>query len=249
MWPTKVNDKKDLLYSASMDSIPEFIFDKNVVEVFDDMIQRSVPGYRMLISMVAIVAQRYCQPSTKIYDLGCSTGASVLAIAGALKGVDSNCSIVAVDNSEAMLAQAAKNLQNSGLDIKVSWEKRDICDAPISDASLVIMNYTLQFIPLAKRDTLIAKIAKGMIVSGALLLSEKICFDSDIIDSEMNELYHSFKGANGYSDLEISQKRTALENVLVQESIATHLQRLQSYFPTVLPLFQSFNFVSFLAIK
>jgi len=244
-----VGDKKDLLYSESMESIPEFIFDKKVVEIFDDMIQRSVPGYRMLISMVALVAQRYCQPSSKVYDLGCSTGANVLAVAGALKGVDLKCDIVAVDNSEAMLEQAELNLKNSRIGTKVFWENVDICDITINNASLVIMNYTLQFIPVAARDTLIAKIAKGLLGSGVLLLSEKICFDSDVIDSEMNELYHSFKSANGYSDLEISQKRSALENVLVRESIAKHTQRLQAYFSTVLPLFQSFNFVSFLAIK
>jgi len=232
-----------------MDSIPEFIFDEKVVAVFDDMIQRSVPGYRMLVSMVAILAQRYCMSDSQVYDLGCSTGVNVVALASALQKCSLGCNIIAVDNSEAMLEQAASNLSDAGLSTRVSWQNEDICRIEVSNASLVIMNYTLQFIPLAARNELISMIANGMLTGGALLLSEKIRYDSEAIDSEMNKLYHSFKSANGYSDLEISQKRTALENVLVRESFDVHMQRLQSSFATVVPLFQSFNFVSFLAIK
>ncbi|VAW77271.1 tRNA (cmo5U34)-methyltransferase [hydrothermal vent metagenome] len=244
-----VNDKKDSLYSEAMDSIPEFIFDQKVVAVFDDMIQRSVPGYRMLVSMVALLAQRYCQDNSQIYDLGCSTGVNVVALASALHNSEINGNIIAVDNSSPMLTQAQSNLQETGLNPNVSWVNEDICNIAINSASLVIMNYTLQFIPLPLRHELISKISNGMLAGGALLLSEKICFESTIIDSEMNELYHSFKRANGYSALEISQKRTALEDVLVRESVGVHLQRLQDSFSTVTVLFQSFNFVSFLAIK
>ncbi len=242
-------DKKDSLYSEAMDSIPEFIFDQKVVAVFDDMIQRSVPGYRMLVSMVALLAQRYCQDHSQIYDLGCSTGVNVVALAGALQSSKVKYYIIAVDNSSPMLEQAQRNLQDTGLKPGMSWVHEDICNTTINHASLVIMNYTLQFIPLPLRHDLISKIAEGMLVGGALLLSEKICFESNIIDAEMNELYHSFKRANGYSALEISQKRAALEDVLVRESVEVHMQRLQDSFSTVTVLFQSFNFVSFLAIK
>ena len=251
-----MSDIKDKLYSQSMDSIPDFIFDQKVVSVFDDMIQRSVPGYRMLISMVALLAQRYCQAGSTLFDLGCSTGANVIAVASALSKLNNTdesakaCHIVAIDNSQAMLTQARKNYEKIWSTTNVSWRCEDICVSKVINASLVIMNYTLQFIPVSQRDTLIAKIAEGMLVGGAMLLSEKISFPSQDVDEEMNELYHSFKSANCYSDLEISQKRTALENVLVRETIDTHMHRLQAAgFSNVMPLFQSFNFVSFLAIK
>lgn len=253
-----MSDIKDKLYAESMGSIPEFIFDQKVVSVFDDMIQRSVPGYRMLISMVALLAQRYYQSGSSVFDLGCSTGANVVAVASALKSTQLNdteetdkaYNIIAIDNSQAMLAQARKNYEKAFSANNVSWRCEDICTSKVTNASLVIMNYTLQFIPVSQRDALITKIADGIIDGGALLLSEKISYSAQNLDDEMNELYHSFKSANGYSDLEISQKRTALENVLVRETIETHMHRLESAgFSSLVPLFQSFNFVSFLAIK
>jgi len=245
-----MSKEKDALYSKPMDEIPEFVFDKKVVAVFDDMIQRSVPGYRMLVSMVSIIAQKHCKANTRVYDLGCSTGANVIAIASALQHSLASSEIIAVDNSQAMLDQAQNNYTTLELLSSVSWRCEDICATDIQRASMVIMNYTLQFIPLANRDVLIKKIAEGMLAGGAMLLSEKICYDSRLLDDEMNDLYHEFKRNNGYSDLEISQKRSALENVLVRETINTHIERLQAAgFSSVTPWFQCFNFVSFLAVK
>jgi len=227
--------KKDKLYSEAIDAIPEFVFDKKVEAVFDDMIQRSVPGYRLLISMVALLAQRYCQANTLVYDLGCSTGANIIALASALES-NLTCEIVAIDNAQAMLEQARKNYDNAALATNIIWQCEDVCNSSVNNASLVIMNYTLQFVPQSQRDDLIGGIAQGLIAGGAMLLSEKICYQSADLDIEMNELYHSFKSANGYSNLEIAQKRTALENVLVRETIDTHVSRLRSAgFTKVLP--------------
>jgi tRNA (cmo5U34)-methyltransferase len=66
----------------------------------------------------------------------------------------------------------------------------------------------------------------------------------------MTDLHHAFKRANGYSELEVSQKRTALENVLVPETLDTHRARLrEAGFGAVDAWFQCFNFASLLAFR
>ena len=42
----------------------------------------------------------------------------------------------------------------------------------------------------------------------------------------MTDLHHEFKRAQGYSDLEIAQKRASLENVLVPNTVDQHIERL-----------------------
>ena len=112
------------------------------------------------------------------------------------------------------------------------------------------MNFTLQFIPLVERKDILAKIYNGLNKGGCLILSEKLAF-ADIDENEMQiDLHHAFKKSNGYSDLEIAQKRSALENVLIPETKEMHVQRLkETGFIQVFPWFQCFNFSSFIAIK
>jgi len=54
----------------------------------------------------------------------------------------------------------------------------------------------------------------------------------------------------GYSKLEISQKRAALENVLLPETLEAHRSRLDTIgFDAVDVWFQCFNFASMVAFK
>ncbi len=126
----------------------------------------------------------------------------------------------------------------------------DIRDVEISRASMVVLNYTLQFLPIADRLVMLKKIADGMIDGGILILSEKVVDSDPCIEKLLVELHHQFKRRNAYSELEISRKRTALENVLRPESISTHLERLQlAGYRHAGPWLRFFNFVSILATK
>jgi tRNA (cmo5U34)-methyltransferase len=224
------------------------VFDQAVVDVFPDMISRSVPGYETILSHTGELAYRYVQPQTNCYDLGCSLGASTLAISQRV--ADRDAKIIAVDNSSAMLEKCASILAASITSAEIQLINGDICDIEISNASLVVMNFTLQFVPLAQRPQLLEKIYQGLNPGGCLIISEKLSFEPESLNTLLSELHHDFKRAQGYSELEISQKRDSIENVLVPETLETHIQRLRACgFQSASPWFQCFNFCSLVAIK
>jgi len=241
--------KQDEIYASPLNEIIDFDFDEKVAEVFPDMIQRSVPGYGTMISTIGILAAKYAQPNSRCYDLGCSLGAVSLSMRQRIN--QPGCKVIAVDNSEAMVERGLELLaSDSSSRVPVEMVCADIQDIAIEDASVVVLNFTLQFIPLDDRLALITRIHKGLKPGGVLILSEKMAFDDQIKQDFHTEAHHDFKRANGYTDLEISQKRTALERVMIPESLNCHKRRLQEAgFPMSEVWFQCFNFASMAAIK
>ena len=241
------DEKTDSLFSQPMGKVAGFTFDESVAAVFPDMIQRSVPGYSTVIAISGVLAEHFSQTGTHLYDLGCSLGASSFAMA---KRAEPGCHLFAVDNSKAMLDQLRQRVKDHPLPIEFSTIEADICEVPLSRASVVALNFTLQFVALAKREILLQKIFNAMVDQGVLILSEKVAFEDPSVAQLFNDLHHDFKRANGYSDLEISQKRDAIENVLMPESIVAHKKRLiDCGFSRVEVWFQCFNFVSLVAFK
>jgi len=239
--------KQDKLFSDAQPLV-DFAFDDAVADVFPDMIRRSVPGYETVISMLGVLAQHYAKDNTRVYDLGCSLGAATLAVHRQTRSL--SLQHICVDNSEAMVKRCRSKLQrhmpNADLDVLCD----DIEAIEINNASLVVVNFTLQFIPQESRLKLLQKIADGLLPGGALVLSEKLVFEDKIENQLHIDWHHVFKRANGYSDLEISQKRAAIENVLVPDTKQEHLDRMkQAGFDQTIQWFQSFNFASFVAIK
>lgn len=241
--------KTDALYAAPLQTIIDFQFDERVVAVFPDMIQRSVPGYGMIIANIGVIAARYAQPGSHCYDLGCSLGAATLAMRQRITAPD--CDIIAVDNSPAMIERARELLSlDTGPAIPVTLLCSDLQEVTVENASVVVLNFTLQFIPPPQRLALMQRIYAGLNPGGILILSEKIAFSRPEQQQLHIELHHDFKRANGYSDLEISQKRSALENVMIPETVAVHQKRLQTAgFSCAELWFQCFNFASLVAIK
>lgn len=239
---------KDNIYATYQDKVEAFAFDESVADVFTDMIKRSVPGYEAIISMIGVFTQAHAQPNTVCYDLGCSLGASTIAILGNLG--NKQCQVMAVDNSQAMTERCAQNLQRVNLGENYSVICQDIRDISWQQASVVVLNFTLQFIPEAERLNLLNKIYHALVPGGVLVMSEKICFENSQLNTTQTELHHAFKKVQGYSDLEISQKRTALENVLIPETENAHHIRLQQAgFKQHHMWFRCLNFASFYAIK
>lgn len=239
---------RDNLFAKPLGKVGNFAFDDNVARVFPDMIKRSVPGYETIIAMTGILAETCLLEHTRCYDLGSSLGASTLAIAR--HTADRQRRLVAVDNSPAMIERSAEILTKLGIADSVELICDDVLNIEIANASMVVLNFTLQFIPQEERRPLIERIYRGLNPGGILVLSEKVCFNDAQLDELMIDLHHRFKLANGYSDLEISQKRTALENILVPETLQDHRQRLMECgFSSSDVWFQCFNFASLIAIK
>jgi tRNA (cmo5U34)-methyltransferase len=198
--------------------------------------------------MTKVFAEHYAQADSVCYDLGCALGASTLAMR---MGIDKGgCRIVAVDNSESMVSRCREILASDVSEVPVEVVCADIRDVAIENASVVVMNFTLQFLSPDGRDKMIQRIYDGLRPGGVLLLSEKIAFDDGQQDDFQTDMHHEFKKLMGYSDLEIAQKRKSLENVLIRDSLDTHQQRLsQAGFAKTHLWFQCFNFMSLAAFK
>jgi tRNA (cmo5U34)-methyltransferase len=244
-----MNDSnQDNLFAHPLGVVPGFVFDQAVVDVFPDMIKRSVPGYETILAHCGELASRYVQADSHCYDLGCSLGASTVAMRSRIEG--RNAKIIAVDNSSAMLDKCATILASVSSAVSTELINQDICDTVINNASMVVMNFTLQFIPMAERSALLEKIYAGLNPGGCLVISEKLHFEPESLNTLLSDLHHQFKRAQGYSDLEISQKRDSIENVLIPETLDAHIQRLRACgFQSASPWFQCFNFCSLVAIK
>jgi tRNA (cmo5U34)-methyltransferase len=239
---------RDELYAQPLEEIVDFRFDEDVASIFPDMINRSVPGYATVISLIGVIAAQFARPGTRIYDLGCSLGAATLAMRQQVSAED--IEFVAIDNSEAMIHRCAEYLKAESDRAPVDLICANLQDIELRNASVVVLNFTLQFIPVEQRLEILHTVYEGLNPGGVLVLSEKIRHKDAQTNDCMVELHHAFKRLKGYSDLEISQKRQALENVLLPETIDAHRDRLhEAGFAQVEPWFQCLNFVSLLARK
>jgi len=239
------NNDRDRIFSKPLSDVRAFEFNETVAGVFHDMISRSVPGYSLLLRMIGLYADIFASPGSRVFDLGCSLGEASLVVAEQTRDID--CQIVAVDNSQAMIDKCRQHRNAAG---RIEWRCEDIRQTSIENASMVVLNLTLQFLPPAERTGLLEGIYAGLNHGGVLVLSEKVVFADATETDRMNQLYQGFKKTMGYSDLEISQKRNALENVLIPDSKELHYDRLKSIgFDEVYQCFRGFNFVSYLASK
>ncbi|QJR79385.1 carboxy-S-adenosyl-L-methionine synthase CmoA [Alteromonas pelagimontana] len=240
--------KSDNIFATPLTSVEDFKFDEAVADVFPDMIQRSVPGYQTIVDTIGEVASRFVVPSTNVYDLGCSLGAASLAIARGTAQIP--CNIIAIDNSQAMVSRCERIIQSFSLPNPVSVRCESALDTDITNASMVVMNFTLQFIPPDVRPALLKRIYDGLLPGGILVLSEKIRHPSVTGNEMLVDLHHQFKRNNGYSELEVSQKRAALENVMLTDTFSEHEARLKTAgFSDVVMWFKCYNFTSMLAVK
>jgi len=239
---------KDEIYKDTRAVVGSFEFDAAVADVFPDMLRRSIPGYDATIAAIGALARRFVTPASRCFDLGCSLGAATLAMRHNIAAAD--CEIVAVDLAPAMVARCRERIADDDGGPRVSVVEADLRDIDISNASMVVMNYTLQFLPVAERTDALIRVRDGMLDGGVFVLSEKVADEDPAVERLLVELHHDFKRANAYSDLEISRKRTALENVLIPEATQAHLRRLaEAGFRHAGVWLKHFNFVSIVALR
>ena len=241
------NKKKDTLFKKST-APGKFEFNEPVARVFDDMLERSVPFYKECQQMVIDLALHFAQKNSTVYDLGCSTGTLLRSLTRAIPE-NQNIRFVGLDNSEAMLKKAHGKLKGYLKRCELVTANLE-SDFELSDASVVIMNYTLQFIPPKRRAAMLKRIYKGLLPGGGLILIEKVRGESDGLNDLFVEQYHAYKRSQGYSKLEIAKKREALENVLIPLKPGKNRDLLEATgFRQVDVFFKWFNFAGFLAIK
>ena len=235
--PAAPGPRRDRLFDAPRDLV-DFTFDESVVAVFPDMIRRSVPGYDTVVGMTGLIAAKHLGTDGRCYDLGCSLGASTHSVLHAIG--EAPCEIVAVDDSRAMLERAREIASH---ETRVRWQQADVRTVELERADVVILNYTLQFLPPADRLPLLRRIRGALNPQGVVIVSEKLR-----APAYAEDLHLDFKRANGYSELEISQKRAALENVMRIDSEDEHLARFRDAgFADADTWFRCLNWASFVA--
>jgi len=239
---------RDDIYGSSTAPDGPFEFNEAVAAVFPDMLRRSIPGYVETIEAIGALARRFVKPDTRCYDLGASLGAATLAMR---RSIDApGCRIVAVDNSEAMVRRCREAVMADAGTLPVDILEADIRTLPMENASMVVMNYTLQFLPPGERLALLRRIRDSLHKGGIFVLSEKVVDTDPVIEAVLADLHLEYKRRNDYSAMEISRKRAALDNVLVPDSVPAHLARFRNAgFSHAGVWLRWFNFVSIVGIR
>ncbi len=229
-------------------SISDFDFGEGTAAVFDDMLDRSIPEYRELQRMVGELAANFAEPDTRVYDLGCSTGITLETLMGA---VETPVEFVGLDYSPPMLERARERLSGFTETHALRLLEADLNDGvEIENASVVVLNLTLQFVRPLRRDRLIADINRGMNPNGCLILVEKVLGNDSLFNRTFIRLYYEMKRRNGYSETEIAHKREALENVLVPYRVDENFELLaRNGFNEADIFFKWYNFCGIVGVK
>lgn len=238
-------ENKDKVYARPMDPIPPFEFNTAVADVFNDMAERSIPAYSEVQKMIVRLTEAFARPDSVVYDLGCSTGNTFnLLLNGNLP---QELKLIGIDSSEAMCKKTRMKFSGKK-QIEIICGK--IEDTPIQNASVVVMNYTLQFLPVLEREKVLERIYQGMNPNGILLVSDKVRQTDKAIAQLYIDEYYRMKKEHGYSELEISQKREALENRLIPYTLDEEINLFKNAGFGAVDIFYSwYNFSSLICMK
>ena len=250
----KRGSHKDIVLSGGYDGMfasnnypMPFEFNKDVAKIFDNMASRSIPLYKEVNYSVVEWAKSFYQKPAKIYDIGCSTGTTILSIA---QNLDEPVHFIGIDNSKPMIEQSKNKLKFIPAHHSLDLYSTDAMDVDYTDATMVVVNYTLQFIEVSRRKLLLNKIYSGMKKGGILFVSEKIKSQVPEFQKMITMYYENFKFRNGYSMNEIERKKEALDNVLVPQTTEEQIEMvLEAGFSACELLFKCNNFITYVAIK
>ena len=237
----------DRLYSSGR-VVKDFSFNQDVAEVFDNMLDRSVPFYQTVIETTAGLIRQLAAPGSCVFDLGCSTGSTLLELARLLP--DMELCFVGIDNAPAMLDKARRKTEMFCKGSVIEFREQDITTADLAGADIILCNYTLQFIRPLLRQEFVKRLYQALPPDGMIVVSEKVISHHGRLNRTFIELYHGFKRRQGYSELEIAAKREALENVLIPFSVQENIDLLQSSgFREVETFFHWVNFAALIGLK
>lgn len=241
-------EQKDAVFSEISQPVGDFEFNAQVADVFDDMVSRSVPYYEEIQRQVCELADDFAKAGTNLYDIGCSTATTLLALDEVIK---SNINFIGIDNSPEMLAKARAKIDAAQCQRSIELEEADLNGHfTMEKASVVTMLLTLQFVRPLHRERVMKAIYSGLNHQGCLLLVEKLTCEEAIFNRLYIEHYYQFKKRNGYSETEIAKKREALENVLIPYRLEENIQLLKDTgFRSAEVFFRWYNFCGIIAIK
>jgi len=239
---------KDEVFKENISKASDFKFSNKVANVFDDMVTRSVPFYIEMQRMMGELAADHAQKNTSVYDLGCSTGTTMIVLN---ETIPQDIAFIGIDDSKAMLEKCQSKLEEAGFTRPFSLQVADLnADVEIENASVVVLCLTLQFVRPINRQKILDKIFKGLVPGGVLIIVEKILAEDSSWNRDYIKYYYDMKRRNHYSEMEISQKREALENVLIPYKLSENITMLrEAGFSNYEIFFKWYNFSGFIAKK
>ena len=239
---------KDEVFKEEIEKASDFKFGANVAKVFDDMVNRSVPYYGEIQRMMAELSARHAAEGSFVYDLGCSTGTTMI---GMDTMVSPDIRFIGIDDSQEMLDKCESKFKEMGFARPYELRCADLAqDIKIENASVVVLCLTLQFVRPIYRERLVKNIFDGINPGGVLILVEKILAEESNFNRDFIEYYYNYKRRNQYSEMEISQKREALENVLVPYKLSENISLLRDQgFSHCETFFKWYNFAGIIATK
>ena len=242
---------RDQVFAGAAKRASDFEFSKDVADVFDDMLVRSVPLYVEQQNMVKEIGKKFYVADTSVYDLGCSTATTLINFC---REFDGSARFVGYDNSKPMLEHSMRKIKANGFENRIELRygdlNGDLSKLPLEKASVVTMCWTLQFIRPLQRDNLVKWIYSGLVANGVLVVTEKILTNNTHMNRFFIDFYYDLKKKNGYSNQEIQRKRESLENVLIPYRINENLELFKrNGFEIVETFFQWYNFAGFLCVK
>ena len=239
---------KDTLFADPAAPCQDFQFTPKVAEVFDDMLERCVPFYKETIAMAASLLSSTLRPDDLVYDLGCSTGTTLIELARRLP--QRGLHFIGVDSSEAMVAKARLKAEVYSKQEQIRFIQADILEVPLERPAAILLHYTLQFVRPLQRPDFLRRLHSALKPGGVLLVSEKTICHTPTLNRAFIDCHLHFKREHGYSEIEIAKKREALENVLVPFTVAENLELFRKAgFVAAEQFFQWFNFSGFVASK
>lgn len=239
---------QDEVFKEPLKKVEDFSFNKTVVKVFDNMVTRSVPFYLEMQRMMTEIAKDFATPGSNVYDLGCSTGTTLINLHEVLP---QDIKFIGFDNSEEMIAQCKENFKEAGVNREYDITYADLNNGvKIENASVVVLCLTLQFIRPLYRDKLVQDLYNQMNPNSCLILIEKVLGEDSLFNRLFIKYYYDFKRRNNYNDMEIAQKREALENVLIPYKLMENLEMLKGKgFRYTEVFFKWYNFAGIVAVK
>lgn len=224
-------------------------FNQEVTDCFDEMLERSIPAYSDMRSLVDKIGRRFARNKTAIVDLGCSTGEAIKPF---IQRFGASNQYKLYDVSEPMLEECRERYSgwiDNGL---LTVEKFDIRNGVPSGfaASVVLSVLTLQFTPIEYRQRIVQSVYDRLLDGGAFILVEKVLGSNYEIDRHLVDEYYDLKGENAYTEEQIATKRKSLEGVLVPITAKWNEEMLQSAgFKSVDCFYRYLNFAGWVAIK
>ena len=238
---------KDTIFAIE-GPVKPFEFNSEVAQVFDEMAARSIPFYHETQARIYDILKRLPNVPNKVCDLGTSTGSLIFFLAQQFN--DATIQFVGYDNSPAMIEQAKSRSQLMSLAGQIEFRMANILAEDFSGSDVIVLNYVLQFLAPDDRLAFVKKLHANLKPGGVLILSEKTKPPHIQLAEIFSDCHDAYRIRNHYSQLEISQKRKALENVLVPWSLQENLQVLAAAgFVSAEPFLVWHNFASIVAVK